>query len=97
MDKLWLLTGEMFADARTRGPDIPFDVDVEHGLKRLEHLEPESNLILSPVGACDLAMCYTGRAMGALVPARDGGAAEGRGPRCDYSGGRIMQLSPEKL
>ena len=71
VDKLWLLTGEgqMFADARTRGPQIPFyDVDVEHGLKHLEHLEPESNLILSPVGACDLAMCYTGRAMGALVP-----------------------------
>ena len=48
VDKLWLLTGEgqMFADARTRGPQIPFyDVDVEHGLKHLEHLEPESNLI----------------------------------------------------
>ena len=68
VDKLWLLTGEgqMFSDERTRGPQIPFyDVDVEHGL---EHLEPESNLILPPVGACDLAMSYTGRAMGALVP-----------------------------
>ena len=27
-----------------------------------------SNLVVPPVGACDLAMCYTGRAMGALVP-----------------------------
>lgn len=71
VDKLWLLTGEgqMFAEEKLRGVQIPFyNVDVEQGIAHLDHLDPESNLIVPPVGTCDLAMCYTGRAMGALVP-----------------------------
>ena len=71
VDKLWLLTGEgqMFSEERIRGAQIPYyNVDVEQGIAHLEHLEPESNLVVPPLGACDLAMCYTGRAMGATVP-----------------------------
>ena len=59
----------MFADGKLRGAQIPFyNVDVEQGIAHLEHLEAESNLVVPPVGACDLAMCYTGRAMGNIVP-----------------------------
>ena len=71
IDKLWLLTGEgqMFADERLRGPQIPYyDVDVEQGIGNLGHLESPCNLIIPPVGECDLAMCYNGRAMGSCVP-----------------------------
>lgn len=71
IDKLWLLTGEgqMFADERLRGSQIPFyDVDVEQGIGILDRLEPSSNLIVPPAGDCDLAMSYAGRAMGACVP-----------------------------
>ena len=71
VDKLWLLTGEgqMFSEERTRGAQIPYyNVDVEQGIAHLEHLDAESNLVVPPVGACDLAMCYTGRAMGSIVP-----------------------------
>ena len=71
VDKLWLLTGEgqMFSEERIRGAQIPYyNVDVEQGIAHLEHLEAESNLVVPPVGACDLAMCYTGRAMGNIVP-----------------------------
>lgn len=71
IDKLWLLTGEgqMFADERLRGSQIPFyDVDVEQGIGILDRLEPSSNLIVPPAGDCDLAMSYAGRAMGACLP-----------------------------
>lgn len=71
IDKLWLLTGEgqMFADRGLRGAQIPFyDIDVERGLSRLETLTPDSDLLLPPAGDCDLAMRYTGRAMGEGMP-----------------------------
>ena len=71
VDKLWLLTGEgqMFADVRSRGAQIPFyDVDVEQQIVGVAHLTADSYLVAAPVGECDLAMVYTGRAMGLLVP-----------------------------
>ena len=71
IDKLWLLTGEgqMFADARQRGMQIPFyNTDVEQHIASLDRLEAESVLVVLPVGDCDLAMVYNGRAMGAVVP-----------------------------
>ena len=71
VDKLWLLTGEgqMFADTRLRGAQIPFyDVDVEQQITGVERLTADSYLVAAPVGECDLAMVYPGRAMGPLVP-----------------------------
>lgn len=71
IDKLWLLTGEgqMFADTMARGAQIPFyRVDPEQSIRQLAELEPESNLLVPMVGSCDCAMCYTGRAMGSVVP-----------------------------
>lgn len=67
IDKLWLLTGEgqMFADEQLRGPQIPYyEVDVERGIANLDQLEPKGNMVIPPIGECDLAMIYTGRAMG---------------------------------
>lgn len=71
VDKLWLLTGEgqMFAESRSRGAQIPFyDVDVEREITQVGQLTADSYLVAAPVGDCDLAMVYAGRAMGALVP-----------------------------
>lgn len=71
IDKLWLLTGEgqMFADEDLRGAQIPFyNIDVEQGIGLMEHLESRSSLIIPQLGDCDLAMTYTGRAMGEMVP-----------------------------
>ena len=71
IDKLWLLTGEgqMFADARQRGMQIPFyNTDVEQHIASLDRLEAECDLVVLPVGDYDLAMVYNGRAMGAVVP-----------------------------
>ena len=71
IDKLWLLTGEgqMFADARVRGAQIPFyDVDVEREIADVARLSADGYLVAPPAGECDLAMVYAGRAMGALVP-----------------------------
>ncbi|WP_418990858.1 hypothetical protein [Alistipes sp.] len=71
IDKLWLLTGEgqMFADEDLRGAQIPFyNIDVEQGIGLMEHLESQSSLIIPQLGDCDLAMTYTGRAMGEMVP-----------------------------
>ena len=71
IDKLWLLTGEgqMFADEDLRGAQIPFyNIDVEQGIGLMEHLESQSSLIIPLLGDCDLAMTYTGRAMGEMVP-----------------------------
>lgn len=71
IDKLWLLTGdgEMFVGEPLRGVQIPYyNVDVEQGIAHLPHLEPESDFMMPQVGACDLAMLYTGRAMGQTIP-----------------------------
>ncbi|MEG1701122.1 MAG: S24 family peptidase [Alistipes sp.] len=71
IDKLWLLTGEgqIFSDERLRGVQVPFyPVDVEREIVHWEQLEAESYLIVSPVGECDLAMYYMGRAMGDALP-----------------------------
>ena len=98
VDKLWLLTGEgqMFADGKLRGAQIPFyNVDVEQAVAHVAHLEAESSLMVPQAGQCDLAMCYMGRAMGPALPARCGGSAESCGPGCDYSGGRICDCQPK--
>mgnify|MGYP001544753531 FL=1 len=71
IDKLWRLTGEgqMFADARVRGAQIPFyDVDVEREIAGVVRLSADGYLVAPPAGECDLAMVYAGRAMGSLVP-----------------------------
>ena len=71
VDKLWLLTGEgqMFSGTKVRGVQIPYyNIDVEQGIQQLEQLEAESNLVCPPVGECDFAMRYSGRAMGETVP-----------------------------
>lgn len=71
IDKLWLLTGDgqMFAEQQLRGAQIPFyNIDVEHGITNLQQLEPKSEFVVPQMGACDLAMIYSGRAMGQIVP-----------------------------
>lgn len=71
IDKLWLLTGDgqMFGEPRMRGAQIPYyNVDVEQGLAYVDRLSAESQMILPQVGDCDLAMCYSGRAMGDALP-----------------------------
>ncbi|MDE5578658.1 MAG: hypothetical protein K2I85_01715 [Alistipes sp.] len=71
IDKLWLLTGDgqMFVDEPPRGVQIPFyNTDVEQGIGDLEHLEADGDLVIPPAVACDLAMVYSGRAMGQSVP-----------------------------
>lgn len=71
VDKLWLLTGEgqMFAEVSMRSAQIPFyNTDVELGVAEGKHQEAESYLMIPQVQECDMAMCYMGRAMGALLP-----------------------------
>lgn len=71
IDKLWLLTGDgqMFADPQLRGVQIPFyNVDVEQGIANVQHLRSESDVVMPQMGDCDLAMVYSGRAMGCAVP-----------------------------
>lgn len=71
VDKLWLLTGEgqMFSDVKLRGIQIPYyHVEVEQSIAELERLEPDSYLVVPPAGDCDLAMNYTGHAMGHTIP-----------------------------
>lgn len=71
VDKLWLLTGEgqMFTDEKLRGSQIPYyDCDVEQGIEHLEHLESAGVFVVPPAGDCELAMRYSGRAMGDVVP-----------------------------
>ena len=71
IDKLWLLTGEgqMFADTKLRGVQIPFyHCDPEQSIAKLATLEPESYMLLPMIQTCDFAMCYTGRAMGQVIP-----------------------------
>ncbi len=72
IDKLWLLTGDgqMFGGEQLRGVQIPFyNVDVEQGIANIRHLESESDVVMPQVGDCDLAMVYSGRAMGRSIPA----------------------------
>lgn len=72
IDKLWLLTGDgqMFGDEQLRGVQIPFyNVDVEQGIANIRHLESEGDVVMPQVGDCDLAMVYSGRAMGRSIPA----------------------------
>lgn len=71
IDKLWLLTGEgqMFSDKKLRGVQIPYyHYDPEQSVSELATLEPESYLLLPMLQQCDFAMCYTGRAMGGVIP-----------------------------
>lgn len=71
IDQLWLLTGDgqMFADKQSGGKQIPFyNTDVEQGIADLQHLEPEGDLTVPGMDDCDLAMVYSGRAMGQSVP-----------------------------
>jgi len=71
IDKLWLLTGEgqMFADEKLRGVQIPFyNVDVEQSIRYVDRLDPGGAMAIPQVGDCDLAMVYSGRAMGSVVP-----------------------------
>ncbi len=71
IDKLWLLTGEgqMFSDTKLRGVQIPYyHNDPEQYISSLATLEPESYLLLPMLQQCDFAMCYTGRAMGDVIP-----------------------------
>ena len=96
VDKLWLLTGEgqMFADARTRGPQIPFyDVDVRTRAEtsRTPGARKQSDSL--PGGGVRPGDVLYGPRDGGARTARDGGAAEGRGPRCDYSGGEYAIVS----
>ena len=61
--------GQMFADGKLRGAQIPFyNVDVEQAIAHVTHLEAESSLVIPQAGECDLAMCYMGRAMGDALP-----------------------------
>ncbi len=71
IDKLWLLTGEgqMFAEERIKGKQIPFyKTDVEAGVGTVDSLEADMKFIVPPFDDCDFAMYYTGRAMGRTVP-----------------------------
>lgn len=71
LNRLWLLTGEgqMFCDEKLRGVQVPFyNTDVELGIANLGQLEAESNLLIPPLGDCDFAMYYAGRAMGESIP-----------------------------
>jgi len=71
VDKLWLLTGEgqMFSEKKLTGKQVPYyNVDVEHAVARFEEIEADDMMIVPQLGDCDLAMRYTGRAMGDVVP-----------------------------
>ncbi len=70
IDKLWLLTGEghMFAELDKHVPIPYYKADAEKEIGRISELKPDDYLFLPMVGACDFAMCYGGRAMGAVVP-----------------------------
>ncbi len=71
VSKLWLLTGEgsMFAETNEQAKQIPFyNQDVEQHIEQRDQLEADCNLLLPPIGACDLAMRYMGRAMGSSIP-----------------------------
>ncbi len=72
IDKLWLLTGDgnMFVDGYSTGCDTPFfDLDAEQNFRLTADSSPASMLRIAPVGKCDIAMRYNGRAMGPVTPA----------------------------
>ncbi len=66
------MTGEgaMFADNAENASTIPFyKADAEHAVySELLLTSPDSNLLIPPVGGCDLAVTYMGRAMGTVIP-----------------------------
>ncbi|MFI3292155.1 MAG: hypothetical protein SNI70_01405 [Rikenellaceae bacterium] len=69
---LWLLTGEgqMFAEPEISGDGIPFyNVDVENNLRNLDELDPLSVMAMPIQVEGDVAMLYSGRAMGDIIPA----------------------------
>ncbi len=71
IDKLWLLTGDgtMFAGERPGCTQIPFyDMDPEPAICDIGAVEAACSFIIPPLGDCDMAMRYTGRAMGAATP-----------------------------
>ncbi|MFI3282399.1 MAG: hypothetical protein SNG10_02575 [Rikenellaceae bacterium] len=68
---LWLLTGEgqMFAEPEIAGDGIPFyNVDVESNIRDVENLDPMSIMAMPMHVDGDLAMMYSGRAMGDIIP-----------------------------
>ena len=72
INKLWLLTGEgtMFLKNDRHKPIPYYKLDPEQEIGRVAELCPEEYLILPMSGASDyFAMCYAGRAMGAVLPA----------------------------
>lgn len=72
IDKLWLLTGDgqMFSECRLRGVQIPlYNIDVERGLPQIKNLDANLSVVVPPLSDCDMAMYYTGRAMGEIIPA----------------------------
>lgn len=72
IDSLWLLTGkgEMLCSAEHRITTIPFyRMELEQALPQIETLEAECSLLVPPVGPCDCAVLYQGRAMEPLVSA----------------------------
>ncbi len=68
---LWLLTGEgqMFAEPEIAGDGIPFyNIDVESNIRSIEDLDPLSVMAMPMHVDGDLAMLYSGRAMGDIIP-----------------------------
>lgn len=71
IDQLWLLTGDgqMFADKKRRGAQIPFyRLDVERGIANMAEREADDDLLVPGMEDCDLAMLYMGEAMGPRIP-----------------------------
>ncbi|MFI3301684.1 MAG: hypothetical protein SNH35_03360 [Rikenellaceae bacterium] len=68
---LWLLTGEgkMFAEPDVVGSGIPFyNLDVENQIRNIEELDPVSVMAMPVHVDGDIAMLYSGRAMGDIIP-----------------------------
>ncbi len=68
---LWLLTGEgqMFTEPDVVGDGIPFyNLDVENQIRNIEELDPLSVMVMPVHVDGDIAMVYSGRAMGDIIP-----------------------------
>ncbi len=68
---LWLLTGEgeMFSESNLVGEGIPFyNVDVEANIRNIDKLEQTSTIAMPQFIEGDIAMLYSGRAMGDTIP-----------------------------
>ncbi|MFR9602241.1 MAG: hypothetical protein SNG02_00025 [Rikenellaceae bacterium] len=68
---LWLLTGEgqMFAEPKIAGDGIPFyNLDVENHIRNIDELDPMSIMAMPIHVGGDVAMLYSGRAMGDIIP-----------------------------